>query len=276
MDEPASFSGECQRVRYVGIDALRVFAMLGVVLLHVLGQGGVLAAAPCRQRSSLLAPAAWLLEVMAYPAVDAFAIVSGYVGYGGRHRPSSAAKLCASAVFFDLLATVAAIAMGVNLGARDLLGSLAFPYNGVRWYLCCTTSASFPSLGLIVGRWARGEREARRVAIAIIVVLSALPTLLHADLARTGRGYSMAWLAALYVIGACMRRFGWLSRLRGRKGLAAYVLDATLSLEDGRRAGIILAAGGADGHRLVHLVRLSAHARHGRMPGGGLFRHWDA
>ena len=67
------------------------------------------------------------------------------------------------------------------------------------------------------------ERDARRVAIAIIVVLSALPTLLHADLARTGRGYSMAWLAALYVIGACMRRFGWLSRLRGRKGLAAYV-----------------------------------------------------
>ena len=62
--------------RNYGIDALRLISMFMVVVLHVLGQGGVLKAAKNGQYII-----SWLLEIIAYCAVNCYAIISGYVGY---------------------------------------------------------------------------------------------------------------------------------------------------------------------------------------------------
>ncbi|EOS72255.1 hypothetical protein C819_04357, partial [Lachnospiraceae bacterium 10-1] len=51
--------------RNYGIDLLRIIAMLLVVVLHVLGQGGVLEAS-----KGVRAAVAWFFEVAAYCAVD--------------------------------------------------------------------------------------------------------------------------------------------------------------------------------------------------------------
>ena len=65
--------------RNLGIDILRIVSMIGVVFLHILGHGGLL--------DSQLSPAkfsmVWFLELLAYPAVNCFILISGYVGYKG-------------------------------------------------------------------------------------------------------------------------------------------------------------------------------------------------
>ena len=66
--------------RNYGIDLLRIVSMMMVVLLHVLGQGGILDGSdPLTVKSET----AWLLEIGAYSAVNIYAMISGYVGMGG-------------------------------------------------------------------------------------------------------------------------------------------------------------------------------------------------
>ena len=73
--------------RNYGIDLLRLVLMYMVCLLHTLGQGGLLqAAAPGSAGFALL----WLLEVLAYCAVDGFAMISGFTA---SDRPQKYVKI---------------------------------------------------------------------------------------------------------------------------------------------------------------------------------------
>ena len=65
--------------RNYGIDLLRIISMLAIVLLHVLGHGGVLDTIGNRFGTDYAV--AWILEFIAYPAVNVFVLISGFVGY---------------------------------------------------------------------------------------------------------------------------------------------------------------------------------------------------
>ena len=62
--------------RNYGIDMLRLVAMFFVVICHVLGHGGVMKNATGYNYS-----VSSLLQIVAYCAVNCYAIISGYVGY---------------------------------------------------------------------------------------------------------------------------------------------------------------------------------------------------
>ena len=72
--------------RNYGIDLFRIVSMFMVVVLHVLGQGGIL--------DGTIGVAgnyetAWFLETAAYGAVNCYALISGYVGIRSRYRYST-------------------------------------------------------------------------------------------------------------------------------------------------------------------------------------------
>ena len=64
------------REKNYGIDALRVIAMFMVTILHILTQGGILNASG---RFTSQYEAGWLLQTMAFCAVNVYALISGYV-----------------------------------------------------------------------------------------------------------------------------------------------------------------------------------------------------
>ena len=72
--------------RNYGIDVLRMVSMFMVVVLHVLGRGGVLQAT---KDLSLNYWVSWSLEIAALCAVNCYAIISGYVGYGRKTKYSN-------------------------------------------------------------------------------------------------------------------------------------------------------------------------------------------
>ena len=109
--------------RNCGVDALRLFSMLLIVVLHVLGQGGVLAAAQGARGAD-----AWLMESAAMCAVNCFALVSGYVGYSAyerRWRPAGYLRLWLGVLTYSFGITLLARLVDPRLaGGRDLLKSL--------------------------------------------------------------------------------------------------------------------------------------------------------
>ena len=69
--------------RNYGIDLLRIVSMFFIIILHTLGQGGIV------KNTISTTPQfryAWALEIIAYCAVDIFALISGYVSYTDKEK----------------------------------------------------------------------------------------------------------------------------------------------------------------------------------------------
>ena len=89
--------------RNPGIDLMRIISMLYVIVLHILGQGGVLNSLLPESTSYKVA---WFLEIWAFCAVDIFGLISGYVGFRQEDRPvkySGYIQLWLEVVFYGLV-----------------------------------------------------------------------------------------------------------------------------------------------------------------------------
>ena len=138
--------------RNYGIDLLRIVSMMMVVLLHVLGQGGILDGSdPLTVKSET----AWLLEIGAYSAVNIYAMISGYVGYGRKYKYSGLVYLYFQVLFYTVPTTIIFYIYRpelVNLkGKRELL--FPFAYN-TYWYFTAYFCLAFfiPFLNMMLER----------------------------------------------------------------------------------------------------------------------------
>lgn len=76
--------------RNIGIEGLRIFSMLLIIIGHVLAQGGILRSVlPLSSQWYM----AWFLYIFALPAVNCYALISGYVGIDSEFKLKRIAKL---------------------------------------------------------------------------------------------------------------------------------------------------------------------------------------
>lgn len=105
--------------------------MFLVPILHILGNGGVLANTPWMSSQYL---AGWLLETVALCAVDCFALISGYVGSTAKFRWSRVGNLWLGIVFYTLLLTALfAVWMPEVVSKRTWFGAI-FPITSNQYW----------------------------------------------------------------------------------------------------------------------------------------------
>lgn len=190
--------------RNAGLDLLRMVSMLLVVILHLLGRGGVLAAI---QPFTATYKLAWLLESAAYCAVDCYALLTGYLLLRSRCRPGSLIGLWMQVFCYSagITALFAIFRQSVSLG-RFLQACLPVSFTQY-WYFtayfavyCLAPFFNRLLLSLSQSAW-------KRLLVTLFLLLSVLPTLLGADPFVTNAGYSFLWLSALYALGAYLREY---------------------------------------------------------------------
>lgn len=195
-----------KETRNYGLDLLRMVSMFFVVILHVLGQGGVL---HWEEDYKATYYAAWLLEVLAYCAVDCYGILSGYVGIKGRHRPERLLQLWLNVFFYSAGITLLFRIFSPKLLVPNSLWAAIFPAS---WYTYWYFSGYFglffaiPYLNKLVN--ALDERERRHMVIGIFLLFcgtTVIPRANGLDYLRIAGGYSFVWLCILYLFGACIR-----------------------------------------------------------------------
>ena len=119
--------------RNYGIDLLRLVLMFMVCILHTLGQGGILKASTV---GTIGYQVFWLVEIMAYCAVDGFAFISGYTASNKPQKYSKIVEMWFQAFFYSFVLTVIFYVVGIR-GKLELnaLWKLAFPVtNNSFWY----------------------------------------------------------------------------------------------------------------------------------------------
>ncbi len=209
--------------RNYGIDLLRVVSMCFVVILHALGQGGILAAAPDGSATALSARA---LEALTYCAVDIFALVSGYVSFSEeakKTRLSSWILLWLETAFYGVAVTLAFCAFTRGEVPLSRARGMYLPLrNYLYWYFTAYTGLFVIKPLLDAGVRACPEKTARRVFIAVICAFSLYEA--YRPQFKLSGGYSFAWITLLYLTGAVMRKSGIGARLRPLTALAGIVL----------------------------------------------------
>lgn len=181
--------------------------MFGVTVLHVLGQGGVLRSAAGWQYSL-----AWFLETGAYCAVNCFALISGFVGYRREfrsHKWSKYMELWMQVVFWCLMVTgVFYVCRPETVGIKQWIKA-CFPVTFSQyWYFTAYTGVFLVAPWLDLAVW-KFEKKEMLGLLTVFFLAFSLYTMasqcVGSDIFALKGGYSFLWLAALYLLGACVR-----------------------------------------------------------------------
>lgn len=201
--------------RNYGLDFLRVFSMLLVVVLHVLGQGGILdSAAP----GSANYWVAWFMESASICCVDCFALISGYFLSVNKTKISSIAFLWAQALFYSVTLTLLFYFFfpGTSMDKFDVAFSF-FPVMTKRyWYVSAYIGMYIisPILNVII-------ENAKKITMELIFIATLFVYCgfsLVFDPFHLGEGCSVIWLCLVYLLGGYFRKYHITSKIKKHKG----------------------------------------------------------
>lgn len=194
--------------RNYGIDFLRLAAMFSVTALHVIGIGGIITG------SALLSPqflTAQLLRIAMLCAVNCYALISGYVGWDKKPKLSGLVFLWLRAVCFCVF-TTALFSRNHDLDCKTWINALLPVTTGQYWYLTAYAGlfVLMPILNLAVDKMPR--RELAATLGGILLLFCVLPISPLTDAFYLHDGYSVLWLAVMYLLGGYLGKYRTLSR----------------------------------------------------------------
>ena len=241
-------SDSLTKERDLGIEALRILAMFMICTLHVLLQGGVLAAAPL---GSAQYRVSWFLESVAYCGVNCYALISGYVGVKARFKWSRLALVWLQVLFYELLLSLYFQIVIPSVMAPSLWLNAVTPIiSGEYWYITAYAGMFLfiPVMNIALEKLSRRQvRQCLAAGLILFVFLQVLKQSLDLGLLS---GYSTIWLCFLYLLGGYIRLYAaplsakkiwllplfavcalltWVSKLWGRGLLLNYTSPTVLA-----------------------------------------------
>lgn len=215
--------------RNYGIDLLRMAAMFMVTILHVLGQGGVIARA---YRGTAQFTIAWFLELAAFGAVNLYALISGYVGVSSKPRATNLIVLWLQVFFYSF-----GIAVLFKCFQPELFSGRLYEYalpviTKKYWYFTAYVCLFLFTPLLNVGVNALSKQTLRRIVVAMFLVFSVAASVareMDYDSFILVAGYSGLWLMILYVMGGYIRKYGMWEKVPQPALLAIYLGCTLLS-----------------------------------------------
>lgn len=212
--------------RNLGIDILRIASMIGVVFLHVLGHGGILLLNHSPAKFTMV----WFLEILSYPAVNCFVLISGYVGYRGEKifpKVKYILSLLFTVVFYSVLFFLLFKFWGPEtLGLKELIKSLFPTLLKKYWFFSAYFGLFFlsPLLNLLVYK---SSFKHSFIFLSLFLMLCIVSTVY--DTFSILGGYSLIWLVFLYSIGAIFKKYDLNKLISKRKWLIIAFVAFTIT-----------------------------------------------
>lgn len=213
--------------RNYGLDFLRVFSMLLVVVVHVLGQGGILDSAVPGSANYWVA---WFMEGASICCVDCFALISGFFLSAKKTKISTIASLWAQALFYSVTLTLLFYFFfpGTSMDKFDVVFSF-FPVMTKRyWYVSAYIGMYIisPILNVII-------ENAKKITMELIFIATLFVYCgfsLVFDPFHLGEGCSVLWLSLVYLLGGYFRKYDIASKIKKRTGWLLFVSMAAVGL----------------------------------------------
>lgn len=197
--------------RNYGIDLLRIVSMLMVVILHILGQGGVLKSS---QILSSQYEVACFLEMACYCAVNCYALISGYVGVDSKFKLSNIAYIWLQVIFYSVGIAALFAYFIPEVYINDVFEGFLPVTKNLYWYFTAYFCIFFfmPFFNKAIQNMS--EKQLKYIGVCIFIIFSIMQTLAKREVFYTNCGYSALWLALLYVLGGIIKKTEFLSKVK--------------------------------------------------------------
>ena len=242
--------------RNYGIDALRIVAMVMVLILHLLASIDVLSV---ENHGISSYNVGWLLETAAYCGVNCYALITGYVCCDGTFRYERVVSLWFQVVFYTWGSLLLALLLFPHAPQLNHVLNSLFPVlSGQYWYVTAYVGLFFfiPFLNALGNRLTKLQFQ--YLLVTVFVLFSVIPTLLHRDVFSVEEGYTIWWLGSLYMLGMYIKKHGLLTGMKTRSLWMFY-------------AGCVCFAWG---FRMV--LNVVSPYLIGQVKGGGMFVHYNS
>lgn len=217
--------------RNSGIDLLRIVAMGAIMMLHVIGQGGILQNVSQGDANYYVA---WFLEILCYFSVTAYALISGYVGIEGKIRFSNLIYLWLQVFFYMCIATVCfAVFVPGSVGKTQILG-LVFPVMTEQYWYFSAYFGMFIFTPLIKAAFENLNKGMINAILGLLLVVTCImPVFFSTDIYGIRGGSSFLWLLVAYFAGAYIRKYDPFKKLGNISLLIIFILAvlATFALK---------------------------------------------
>ena len=205
-----------------GIDFLRIFAMVMIIITHILGKGGI--RDEVQGDIDIYYWVTWLIQVTAYGAVNCYALISGYVGLRSAYRYSKALSLWLQVFFYTIGLTLIFAAAEQTLSGGDWLGAFFPVITGQYWYITAYFGllVFMPLLNTALVKLSK--KDLKHLVFVAIFFFSVMPALFNTkvDEFSFAKGFSMNWLIVLYIIGAYLSRLDLKKRFKTQNLILIY------------------------------------------------------
>lgn len=212
--------------RNYGIDFLRIVSMFMVVLLHIMGQGGILNAA---EPYSLNYYVAWFLEISAYCAVNCFAMISGFVMCFSKTKLSKISELWLQTAFYTISILVVFFLISPQNVSLGSVVNAVFPITRNHYWYITAYFGLYLLIPILNVAIQKIEKKVFSITLAsAFVLMTILPTILLYSTYNLSGGYSMIWLCMMYLLGGYIRKYDIVSKIKG--GYACLIYSSAIVL----------------------------------------------
>lgn len=190
-------------VRNYSIDLLKIVSMYMIVILHVLGQGGILYNL---ESLSLKYYLMWLLEIFCYVSVNCYAIITGYLMVDSKFRYKKIISLWIDVAFWSVfLSLVVNCFFSVMITQKDIILSIFPVAFNKYWYFTAYFCLFFfiPFINKLI--YCMDKVMFKRFIFTIFILFSFIN--LVKDPFKLNQGYSFLWLVSCYFIGAYIKKY---------------------------------------------------------------------
>lgn len=217
--------GEKNNNRNSNIDMIRIVAMLLVVALHCMDYGGFIKLSEANPFLSLFVS---LNHTISICAVNCFALISGYLLTDGKKRWNKLAGLWMEVFFYSAFF---AVLFNIVFPEKVTLLSVCksfFPISTNQyWYFTAYVGLFFlmPTLNVIVTSCS--EQEFKKNIFNVVLLFSLYAFFIKEDIFFLNRGFSVWWLAIVYILGAGIKKYRMEERF-SRQTLQLFLISDVL------------------------------------------------
>lgn len=192
--------------RHTGIDLLRILSMLMIVTLHCIVHGNLSSLMPAEQPGDAVI---WLLRGICTPAVNLYALISGYVCSNTKHRWERLAELWIQVWLTSALVGLAFF-LGGKISLKDFAMCLLPVLTNRYWYFSAYVllAVTMPFLLHISSTMPKIAYRNTLVALLLFMCVSGcISSFLGYDAYTVNLGYSFLWLSVMFLTGAYIRNY---------------------------------------------------------------------
>ncbi len=196
--------------RNISLDLLRILAMLGIVCLHLIENGGVLNIINMHSIRSYII---LFIFVICFLSVNIFAILSGYLSWNKEKvKYKRIIELIFICLFFFIVITAIFYFFNLyniqHLGKRIIINSLFPALIGRNWYITSYIFLFFlmPYLNFFINNISKDKFK--KMLIVLFILISIIPNIFYlTDFFKVSNGYSPFWLIYCYFLGAYIGKY---------------------------------------------------------------------